>query len=80
LTLRQRPSINENSTLKSKIATPKGPEAFRRDPNLRCAMKVGYPELGGALGPSISFKASRVVEAAGTFFPSENPTVHTSMA
>jgi hypothetical protein len=36
--------------------------------------------LGGALGPSISFKASRVVEAAGTFFPSENPSVHTSMA
>jgi hypothetical protein len=32
--------------IKSKIVTPKGPEAFRRDPNLRCAMKVGYPELG----------------------------------
>jgi hypothetical protein len=45
-TLRQRPSINENSAIKSKITTPKGPKAFRRDPNLRCAMKVGSLELG----------------------------------
>jgi hypothetical protein len=45
-TLRQRPSINENIAFKSKIATPKGPEAFRRDPSLRCAMKVGSLELG----------------------------------
>jgi hypothetical protein len=46
LTFRHRPNINEKGRRKSKIVTPKGPEAFRRDPNLRCAMKVGYPELG----------------------------------
>jgi hypothetical protein len=31
---------------KSKIMTPKDPKAFRRDPSLRCAMKVGSPGLG----------------------------------
>jgi hypothetical protein len=47
-TLRQRPSINESliTLIKSKIATPKDPKALRRDPSLRCAMKVGSPELG----------------------------------
>jgi hypothetical protein len=44
-TFRHRPNINEKGRRKSKIVTPKGPKAFRRDPNLRCAMKVGYPEL-----------------------------------
>jgi hypothetical protein len=33
------------AALKSKIATPKDPKAFRRVPNLRCAMKAGTPEL-----------------------------------
>jgi N-acyl-D-aspartate/D-glutamate deacylase len=47
-TLRQRPSINESliTLIKSKIATPKDPKAFRRVPNIRCAMKAGTPELG----------------------------------
>jgi hypothetical protein len=37
--------INENCSLKSKIATPKDPKVFRRDPSLRCAMKAGSLEL-----------------------------------
>jgi hypothetical protein len=32
--------------IKSKIATPKDPKVFRRDLNLRCAMKASSPELG----------------------------------
>jgi hypothetical protein len=34
------------AAFKSKIVTPKGPKTFRRDPSLRCAMKVGSLELG----------------------------------
>jgi hypothetical protein len=45
-TLRHRPSIDENLKSKSKIVTPKDPKAFRRDPNLRCAMKAVSLELG----------------------------------
>jgi hypothetical protein len=35
----------KTSWSKSKIVTPKDPKVFRRDPSLRCAMKVGSPEL-----------------------------------
>jgi hypothetical protein len=44
-TFRHRPNINEKGRSKSKIVTPKGPKAFRRDPSLRCAMKAGSLEL-----------------------------------
>jgi hypothetical protein len=43
---RHRPNVNEEGRSKSKIVTPKGPKAFRKDLKFRCAMKAGSLELG----------------------------------
>jgi hypothetical protein len=42
----QTSTKKKKSRSKSKIVTPKDPKAFRRNPSLHCAMKVGSLEVG----------------------------------